>query len=333
MNKNDVNIGIAKCPKTGKFYGVRVEKRGKDDYTATWAFPIREDVAKREGFASTGFPKSIKYAAEYPGCPHCEKKENLAELGGGLNGLDLVLVGDLTGSMGEYRDILKIKFMELCKGLFAMIGDLKIGVIFYSDHWEAEPYLTTVHKLTKDQASLLTFISNTPMGDGGDADEAAEDALHDLLHLNWSGDTPRSVVIFGDASPHPAAECPLGRDFFKITEQLYNQKVTINSVYCGKEYGGRQEELQRLENVAVGNFSKKHRYLEPPNFFSWLANVSGGMVFGIDKIDNLLSVIAAAAAKDSGLLDDFSSTAGSNTFANREIIKIAKEAADRRKGK
>ena len=45
-------------------------------------------------------------------------------------GLDLVLVGDLTGSMASYHQLLKDKFKDLCKELFSMINNLKIGIIF-----------------------------------------------------------------------------------------------------------------------------------------------------------------------------------------------------------
>ena len=48
-------------------------------------------------------------------------------------GLDLVLVGDLTGSMSQYHSLLKRKFLELSKDLFAMVDNLKIRIIFYLD--------------------------------------------------------------------------------------------------------------------------------------------------------------------------------------------------------
>jgi hypothetical protein len=49
-------------------------------------------------------------------------------------GLDLVLVGDLTGSMSSYHQLLKSKFADLCNELFPIIENLKIGIIFYLDH-------------------------------------------------------------------------------------------------------------------------------------------------------------------------------------------------------
>jgi len=73
-------VGIAKCPVTGKIYGVRVEERTNKKWVATWAFSIKPEVAKREGYSTNQFPPDILYENTYPGCPYCKKHENLAEI-------------------------------------------------------------------------------------------------------------------------------------------------------------------------------------------------------------------------------------------------------------
>ena len=77
--KAEVVIGIAECPTVRKLYGVRTEIRG-NSWEATWAFPIKKEVAEREGYKKSRFPKGIRYNAEYKGCPYCEKVEDLAEI-------------------------------------------------------------------------------------------------------------------------------------------------------------------------------------------------------------------------------------------------------------
>ena len=47
--KAEVVIGIAECPTVRKLYGVRTEIRG-NSWEATWAFPIKKEVAEREGY-------------------------------------------------------------------------------------------------------------------------------------------------------------------------------------------------------------------------------------------------------------------------------------------
>jgi len=244
-------------------------------------------------------------------------------------GLDLVLVGDLTGSMSSYHQLLKSKFADLCNELFPLIENLKIGIIFYLDHGSGDPYVTKIHQLTSNIQELVNFIGTTSTGSGGDADEAVEDALNDLLqNMNWKASNSHSVVIFGDASPHPVNHCPSQYDFFSITQQLFHKQITINSVYCG-HYG--QLELQRLQNVSIGDFNTRLSYLEPPNFFSWIANITGGMVIGVEKIDDLVDIIMAAAAKDSGHLDDLEEKLKTSAPNKLKLIEIAKKANQRKR--
>lgn len=244
-------------------------------------------------------------------------------------GLDLVLVGDLTGSMNSYHSLLKRKFVDLCNELFPLIENLKIGIVFYLDHGSGDPYITRVQKLTTNVQELVQFIIATSTGHGGDADEAVEDALHDLLqNMNWKESNTHSVLIFGDASPHPVNNCPHHHDFFKLTQGLYQKGITINSVYCNHY---NQQELQRLENVDVGDFSRKLKYLDPPNFFSWIANVTGGMVIGVESIDDLVDIIKASAAKDSGNLDDLEKKMKATTPNKLKLIEVARKAEQRKR--
>src|SRR5205809_2491402 len=89
-------------------------------------------------------------------------------------GLDLVLVGDLTTSMMPYHELLKGKFKELCRELFSMVKNMRIGIVFYLDHDGNLPYVTKVAKLTNDIEQLHHFIETTPVSHGGNTtfDEA-----------------------------------------------------------------------------------------------------------------------------------------------------------------
>jgi vacuolar-type H+-ATPase subunit D/Vma8 len=255
-------------------------------------------------------------------------------------GLDLVLVGDLTASMTNYHQLLKNKFSALCSELFPMIKNLRIGIIFYLDHYNGttspgpdNQYITKFNKLTTNTEELLRFINMAEDGNGYDWDEAVEDALNDLLNMNWKDSNSRSVVIFGDASPHNIDECPFRYDFWETTHKLFNQGTTINSVFCNTQYYIHQEQLQILENVNVGDFSIRKNFSNEklPNFFSWIANVSGGMVIGVEKIDDLVDIIMAAAAKDSGHLDELEEKIKKTAPNKLNLIEIAKKAEQRKR--
>lgn len=69
----EAKIALCKCRESKKVYGVRFEEDGPG-WKYTWAFPIKEDVAKREGYDATTMVGFINPDKEYPGCPYCGKK-------------------------------------------------------------------------------------------------------------------------------------------------------------------------------------------------------------------------------------------------------------------
>ena len=226
-------------------------------------------------------------------------------------GLDLVLIGDLTGSMSAYHSVLKRKFKEICSSMFQIIPNLRIGIIFYLDHGSGDIYVTKTQQITINIDKLQKFIDTTTDGNGGDADEALEDALHEALNLNWNEINARSIVLFGDARAHEPNECDRGYDYFMLAKKLYEQDTPINTVYCNPSIP--YESLSSLYPVDIGDFSKRVSRLEHPEFFSWLANVTGGIAIGVEQIDDLTDIIKGMAAKDAGKMEEL----------EEEIAKIA----------
>lgn len=64
-------IILNKCGENHKTYGMRVEKVSLEHWLITWAFPIKESCAKREGYDQTIVKGNIEFSSEYPGCPYC----------------------------------------------------------------------------------------------------------------------------------------------------------------------------------------------------------------------------------------------------------------------
>jgi uncharacterized protein YegL len=148
-------IGIAKCPKHGKIYGVLIEEHGKKWY-AKWAFAIRAEVAKREGFTEQSFPSDIQYAKEYPGCPHCNKFEKL-KTGGTVQPASVYLAVDLSGSMDGNPLIEAKKAMVEFVNLMDS-KQVKIGIItFATNVFHALP-------LTGDYKKVVKTINDFSIG-------------------------------------------------------------------------------------------------------------------------------------------------------------------------
>ena len=64
-------IVLCKCGEHHKTYGIRAEKRGQNSWACTWAFPIKEAAAKREGYDKSSVKGNITFEDEFPGCPYC----------------------------------------------------------------------------------------------------------------------------------------------------------------------------------------------------------------------------------------------------------------------
>ncbi len=259
------------------------------------------------------------------------EKENLNELfqNKKKGSLDLVLMGDLTGSMSAYHNLLKVEFLKLSSELFQMIPDLQIGIIFYLDHGSGDPYITKTHPISSDTSSLHSFIKTTPTGYGGEEKEAVEDALYEALNLNWRPKVNRSIVIFGDAAGKEVEECPYQHSYFEIVKNLYEKQVTINSVFCRRGFSAQN--LENLVKIEIGDFNERFRTPGHPHFFSWLSNVTGGLIIGIDEISDLLEIIKASAAKDAGVLEEYETSISKSTSKKKlELIEISKRANQRK---
>jgi uncharacterized protein YegL len=147
-------IGIAKCQKSGKIYAVRVEERGKKWY-ATWAFKIREEVAKREGYNEQSFPSDIQYDKEYPGCPHCKKFEEL-KTGGTAQPASVYLAVDLSGSMsGDPLDEAKKAMVNFVNQMDS--NQVKIGIITFADKVSNDLPLTNDYRKVIDTINSFTI--------------------------------------------------------------------------------------------------------------------------------------------------------------------------------
>ncbi len=71
--KKEASVILSQC-KDQRLYGIRIEKRD-GDWVRTWAFPLEEDTAEKEGFDKTSFTGSFYTDDEYPGCPYCGAKK------------------------------------------------------------------------------------------------------------------------------------------------------------------------------------------------------------------------------------------------------------------
>lgn len=70
-NIPEAAVAVCKCGRSHKLFGVRFEKKSSGTWEYTWAFPLKADAAKREGYDGTRIDGAIEPDLDYPGCPYC----------------------------------------------------------------------------------------------------------------------------------------------------------------------------------------------------------------------------------------------------------------------
>ena len=70
-NLPNVVVVTARCSKNKQSYGIRYQEMSPGNWEGTWAFPIKEAAAKREGFDKQQISGTLDFADDYPGCPYC----------------------------------------------------------------------------------------------------------------------------------------------------------------------------------------------------------------------------------------------------------------------
>lgn len=147
MGKPTLNalVGIAKCPNTKGLYGVRIEER-RGKMVATWAFPIKPEIARKEGYKEQAFPASLIYDSAYPVCPYCGKKEDLAKISVALAPKKATRI--MVGTNSSYDDLGKILSSMNIK--WSPMGDLKNCDVLFLNCLGSSPSEANLRKFVND---------------------------------------------------------------------------------------------------------------------------------------------------------------------------------------
>lgn len=104
----NVVIVLARCRHNRQGFGIRFEEKSRGQWTADWAFAVKETAARREGYDQGEIAGEFEVDPAYPGCPHCEAKL-LLKCGCGKvacwNGEDHRVTCPWCGRAGEVRGI------------------------------------------------------------------------------------------------------------------------------------------------------------------------------------------------------------------------------------
>ncbi|MGZ0169509.1 MAG: vWA domain-containing protein [Planctomycetales bacterium] len=138
--------------------------------------------------------------------------------------LDLALVIDTTGSMGDELEYLKLEISNIAariERLFPGI-DQRFALILYRDN--GDRYVTRNFDFTDSLADFQQNLNAQHAAGGGDHPEAMHAALEQAGELSWrSRNTARVMFLVGDAPPHSRHK----KRNFEAVQKLRRREVTI----------------------------------------------------------------------------------------------------------
>ena len=143
--------------------------------------------------------------------------------------LDLVLVLDTTGSMGDELAFLKSEFKAIAKTIADRFPNVnqRYGLVVYRDR--GDEYVTRNFDLTGSLDDFRRNLGAQSAGGGGDYPEAMELGLEEAAKLQWrTADTARVVFLVADAPPH-AKDIPRA---MAATDALRKKGVAIYPLAC-----------------------------------------------------------------------------------------------------
>ena len=116
--------------------------------------------------------------------------------------LDLMLVIDTTGSMGDEIRYLQSELAAIIDGVKARHPqlDLRLGFVFYRDL--GDDYITSTVPLSADVVAGQAALKQQGASGGGDYPEAMDQALIRAARQAWRPDAAKTLLLVADAPPH-----------------------------------------------------------------------------------------------------------------------------------
>jgi Mg-chelatase subunit ChlD len=123
--------------------------------------------------------------------------------------LDVALVVDVTGSMSDELEFIKVELDHIAAAVEERFPNVaqRYSLIVYRD--EGDEYVTRRVDFTSDLDAFKTFLRRQSAGGGGDFPEAMHTALAEARDsLQWGAESAKLLFLVADAPPHNQAVAP-----------------------------------------------------------------------------------------------------------------------------
>jgi hypothetical protein len=141
--------------------------------------------------------------------------------------LDLAIVLDTTGSMGDELEFLKAEFRSIVSAVAARFPNVRqrYALVLYRD--EGDEYVSRAFPFTASLDAFRKHLEAQRASGGGNYPEAMHRGLEDAAQLVWREDhTARVLFLVGDAPPHARH----GRRTLEALDTLRKRGVVVYPV-------------------------------------------------------------------------------------------------------
>jgi len=167
-----------------------------------------------------------------------------------VSAMDLALVIDTTGSMGDEMAFLQAELDSIVARLRREAGnlDLRISVIVYRD--EGDDYVVRATPLTADIRSVRATLAQQEAGGGGDMPEAVAQAMAAAERMQWRPGAGKAILLVADAPPHEQDFAPT----LASTERLRSRGVQIVPVAASGVEDSAEYVMRTMAALTQGRY-------------------------------------------------------------------------------
>lgn len=217
---------------------------------------------------------------------------DLANAPPSLEPLDVVLLFDATGSMGNIIDTVRENALDIMHGIRGVYENSNFGVVALYDYRPQFQPWRLYQDITADTGAVAAGLRSIVLDGGGDWPEAYSRGLYETRFLAWRKDARKYIILFGDAPAHDPTfygkdyGIDPGRDGIPgtaddlhlkdVVAQIAGEKIAVIAVY---DKGGWFSPKPEMEDAIKG--------------FTYMASETGGMSIPVRSASDIPEAIKA----------------------------------------
>lgn len=186
-------------------------------------------------------PHEIDAARAEASAPHGQKNE-----------LDIQLVLDTTGSMGDELSYLQSELDSIAVQVHAKLPNVtpRWSLVVYKDHGEA--YVAKGFDFTSDTAKFRSNLRAQSAGGGGDTPEAVVEGLTTGLRQHWRASAGVAKIVFwvADAPAHPGE----GKKLAAVIREAKSRGVHIYPVASSDADDAAEYQMRAAAQMTSGRY-------------------------------------------------------------------------------